>query len=469
MIAHIAKFEWLRQLRSKTQLLLLLLAGALLLSTIYTHWRQQLVLSEAQHHWQQTADALWASQPDRHPHRVAHYGHVVVRPQAPLSFIEPGVTPYVGNYLFLEAHRQNSSSVQSTTINPVTLRLGYPSAALIMLVVWPLLLIVLGYGAFSNEWDCGRLFWLSSLGASAWQLFVGKMYGLLIHTLTILLAIVALGFTLLMSSEGVSTGTAIDFISLVAVFAGYSFAWVVAILAISFFSKNSQQSLWRLLTAWLLLCLVIPKTATGVAEQAFPTPDRANFDATVEKAAHAVGDAHNPNDPHFGEFKAKVLAQYDVSSIEELPVNWNGLVMAESERITSEIFQRHYNQVLEQFEAQDKTRLWFGFASPVVAIQNLSQKIAHTDRRSIQHFEASAEAFRFELIQKLNHLHSHEIHRANDRSSKLSAAVWQRMALFAYSPVERNPPSLLSLAALFFWGVVLLATLNAIRYRAIAR
>lgn len=466
---HIFRFEWLRQVRSRIQLTLLAIACVLLLGTIYTHWQQQVVLTEAQERWQTTTDALWANQPDRHPHRVAHYGHVVVKPQVPLSFIQPGVSPFEGNYLFLEAHRQNSSSVQSSAINPVTLRLGYPSVSSIMLVMWPLLLIVLGYGAFSNEWDRGRLLWLSSLGASAWQLFIGKMGALVLYTFIILFTIGISSMALTGISGDLSLNVGQDMLLLLLLFAGYSLIWIIFILAVSNYSRNSQQSLWRLLTLWLLIAIVLPRAATGVAEHLYPVPDRANFDAMVEKAAHAVGDAHNPDDPYFSKFKLEVLARYNVDSIEDLPVNWNGLVMAEGERITSEIFQQHYDEVLAQFEAQDNLRLWFGFLSPVLAIQHISQKIAQTDRLSSQYFEASAEAFRFDLIQKLNHLHSHEIDRETDKASKISSDVWQEMALFDYTPAEDNPAKVLSILIVLFWSVLAMLMIAAFRRGEITR
>ncbi|WP_019605823.1 ABC transporter permease [Teredinibacter turnerae] len=460
MTLHILHFEWLRQVRSRTQIILLLIASVLLLGTIFTHWQHQTVLTEAQQHWQKTADTLWANQPDRHPHRVAHYGHVVVRPQAPLSFIEPGVTPYVGNYLFLEAHRQNSSSVQSSAISPVTLRMGYPSVASIMLVMWPLLLIVLGYGAFSNEWDSGRLFWLSSLGVTTWQLFIGKIGNLVFYTFAATLIIGSFSVGLLWKNHELKNEVFTDLVLLLVLLGAYSLVWAVIILTVSYFSKSSQQSLWRLLTVWLLISIVIPKAVTSIAEAVYPTPTRANFDAMVERAVHAVGDAHNPDDPYFSQFKANVLAQYNVNTIEELPINWNGLVMAEGERITSEIFQQHYNDVLAQFEAQDRFRLWFGFISPALAIQHISQKVANTDRASIQHFDAAAEAFRFDLIQRLNHLHSHEVKREADKATKLSSNVWRDMALFEYSPSEVNKPTGLSMMILIFWVLLTLFLLN---------
>jgi len=45
---------------------------------------------------QAEADAIFQAQPDRHPHRMVHYGHYVYRPASPLAVIEPGIDSMVG-------------------------------------------------------------------------------------------------------------------------------------------------------------------------------------------------------------------------------------------------------------------------------------------------------------------------------------------------------------------------------------
>src|SRR5690606_31216169 len=48
----------------------------------------------------------WLGQGDVNPHAAAHYGTFVFAPVEPLAMIDPGVTPYVGAAVFLEAHQQ---------------------------------------------------------------------------------------------------------------------------------------------------------------------------------------------------------------------------------------------------------------------------------------------------------------------------------------------------------------------------
>lgn len=465
MIKDVFLNELLRHKRSNFQWLLMTVVCLLLVATALVHWQQQVTLTKAQEHWQETSDQLWASQPNRHPHRVAHYGHVVVRPLAPLSFIEPGVGPYTGNYLFLEAHRQNSSAVQSSALNPATLKLGFPSVSSLIVIFWPLLLIVLGFGAFSNEWDTGRLYWLSSFGASVWQLFLGKVAVLALYT-ALLLVVVFFISLLLLSMQGIlSLALLANLLMLLGALGFYSLFWMGLVLTVSFYSRDSHQSLWRLLTLWLILVVLLPKISLGLAQLCYPTPDRANFDAALEKAVHQVGDSHNPNDPYFNAFRAEVLDRYGVKTVAQLPVNWNGLVMAEGERVVSDIFQKHYQTVMSQFAAQDTLNGWFGFLSPVITLRSLVQRFTHTDRSSADHFERTAEAFRVDLIQRLNHLHSHEIEAENDKAQKLSSDVWKNMALFNYVPPHSPALGATLSLSLALWVAVVVALFYAFRKR----
>ena len=73
-------FELLRHRRSKFQLLLVGALCVIFACSIFIHWSQQNILEESQHYWKEKNDELWLGQPDRHPHRVSHYGYVAIRP-----------------------------------------------------------------------------------------------------------------------------------------------------------------------------------------------------------------------------------------------------------------------------------------------------------------------------------------------------------------------------------------------------
>ncbi|WP_292362715.1 DUF3526 domain-containing protein, partial [Methylophaga sp. UBA1464] len=92
-----------------------------------------------------------------------------------------------------------------------------------------------------------------------------------------------------------------------------------------------------------------------------------------------VGDSHNPDDPHFTEFRERVLAEYGVSRVEDLPVNWRGIVMQEGERITSEVFTQQYENVMQIAEQQNQLVSYVAWFSPYLLANKLSSIFAATN------------------------------------------------------------------------------------------
>ncbi|WP_348257240.1 DUF3526 domain-containing protein, partial [Salmonella enterica] len=74
----------------------------------------------------------------------------------------------------------------------------------------------------------------------------------------------------------------------------------------------------------------------------------------VQRDLRTMGDSHNPNDPYFAAFKQKTLKQYGVTRVEDLPVNYRGLLAIEGEKLTSSLFDRYADQAFAAMEAQGR-------------------------------------------------------------------------------------------------------------------
>lgn len=440
-ILAIAQYEWIRLKRNRILIGLCVLFATCLILLSFTHFSLSQSAKEAQQNWQATTDEHWKAQPDRHPHRVAHYGHVVFRPHSPLSFFDPGVSPYTGNFLYLEAHKQNSSAINSYPINASTLALGIPSVSGFFWVVWPLVLLVLAYASMSDDKQMGRALWFQSLGANHIQLMLGKSLVYIVLSLVViaLLGISALLFLSLV--DALSTDNILSAALILSAYVMYATIWTFLLVGISNLYRRNLPSLLTGVAAWFLFVVLVPKMAAPVAESLAPMKNRANLESLIVKSVKEVGDSHNPNDPYFNEFKKGILDQYGVSKVEDLPVNWNGLVMAQGEKITSEIYHMYMENVHATFDTQQGVHYALGYLSPTLVASQLSALLSRNDQASMQHFADAAENFRFELIQSLNGLHTHEIEQAHDRDQKISAEVWQEMTLFDY-----NPPALFGLS-----------------------
>ncbi|MEC9314476.1 MAG: hypothetical protein VYB22_06285, partial [Pseudomonadota bacterium] len=86
MIISVARHELTELWRHRMLKILLPMMTVLMLLVAFNHWQQQQDFIEVQQHWQQLNNEKWEAQPDRHPHRVAHYGSMVFRLISPLSF-----------------------------------------------------------------------------------------------------------------------------------------------------------------------------------------------------------------------------------------------------------------------------------------------------------------------------------------------------------------------------------------------
>ncbi|NJL77177.1 MAG: hypothetical protein HC892_21340 [Saprospiraceae bacterium] len=51
-------------------------------------------------HYSQEVRERWEASPDKHPHRMAHYGYVAFREKYPLSFFDFGMDAYTGKSVF---------------------------------------------------------------------------------------------------------------------------------------------------------------------------------------------------------------------------------------------------------------------------------------------------------------------------------------------------------------------------------
>ena len=71
---------------------------------------------------------------DMNPHAAAHYGAFVFKPVQPLSAIDPGLDPFVGVFVFLEAHKQQLARYRPIEDAAPTRRLGLltPATAALM-------------------------------------------------------------------------------------------------------------------------------------------------------------------------------------------------------------------------------------------------------------------------------------------------------------------------------------------------
>ncbi|WP_291202750.1 DUF3526 domain-containing protein [Hyphomonas sp.] len=438
----VAADEWRFWRRSRLAMLalglLLLLVAA---SATLTALRMS---SEAQARSQLQTDAeeTYRSQPDRHPHRMVHYGHYVFRTPPPLAMIDPGVDPVTGQSIFLEGHRQNAAMFADAKAGATAGQMADMSPAAVLSLFAPLLLIAMGYSVMTREREAGTLGPLLAQGLSPLTLVAGKWLAL---------ASVA-GLTLLplmlTAAAAISKG---ESISATAVFAGsyglYLLVWCTLVVAVSSLATRRAGALTILVVVWILLALIIPRFAANVAASAAPAQGKIEADFEVLSELRSMGDGHNAADPAFEQLKTNLLLQYGVASIEDLPVNFRGVVAQTAEADLTAVLNRFAEERMATEIHQVSLLRSFGWISPTLALREASMTSAGTGVEAHHKFLRDAEAVRFDFVQGLNRVHAEQLAYADDinrssdpeaeRRTRVSSENWKALEDFDFVP----PPS----------------------------
>lgn len=461
-----ARHEWRRAARRRTVLLSSCLLGALLVVGFALEGMQHLGQLRQRASLQARVDEEWRAQPARHPHRAAHFGSFAFRPPGALAFFDPGLESYSGTLTFLEPHQRNLSGFSPAAESSELLRFGRPSAAFILQALVPLLLFCMTASSVAAERESNTWAYSLSQGVPARTLLLGKAFGALAAVCSWLLPVLALGgvASLAVGLVEASAGTVVRGALLGLAYLAYlGFCALLGVL-VSSLHRHARPALLSALALWVCLWLVLPRLASAAAAELHPAPSRAELEADIARAVRDLGDSHDPDNPHFAALKKHTLERFGVGRIEELPINYAGVVMAEAERVSSAVFDDFHGRLVAAYRAQDALTLGVGAYTPLLAIRALSMALAGTDGHHLAYFGARVEAHRYRFIQRLNELHMTDIRWDDDKTQRLDASKWASVssfspelpsAAFALSNVRAAALALVAWAALAMLGVAL--------------
>lgn len=438
-VRRIAREEWRALMRDRVAMLGLLLLAVLTLVAALNASEHQRTADAERSRYQSQANEEFANQPDRHPHRVAHFGHFVFRPLNPLAAFDPGIDAYTGHTLFLEAHRQNDANFGDVRQSSLLLRFGQLTPAFVLQVLAPLLLVFVGHNCVARERESGTLRVLLAQGLGSRQIVMGKLLALLGFAVLVLLpALLALAW--LAASGRAAWAPALV---LACAYAAWLLLWSLLVTLASTVFRRGRDALLGLLAAWTVLVILLPRGVPDLAGSLVALPTRFENAIHVEREYQALGNAHRADDPKFAAFRDRILAQYGVARIEDLPVNFKGLVGMEGERRSAELFNRYAAAVFDLQERQNRIVDQYGWLSPTLALRRLSMTLAGTDLANFRRFLEQGEQYRYDLVQRLNRLQAGKIAYADDtdpdKENRISHEHWQAFPDFQYQafPVDQ--------------------------------
>ena len=435
----IAAAEWRYWLRSYLLLGGVAVFALIIMSTsIFTAWRMD-AENHVRMHQQQKAEETFLAQPDRHPHRMVHYGHYVFRNPAPLALFDPGIDTVTGQSIFLEGHRQNASMFAESSASADFGGVAWLTPALVYQLFAPLLLILFGYNTIVREREAKVLGPLLAQGIKGYTIIFGKALAFLPLILLLLSPLCISGLMAIGNDESL-----FSVVSLIAVYFMYLAVWTALTLVVSASLKTRSNVLAMLSALWLGITLVLPSIMVDIAVQQIPLAGKIESDLLMMVERRKLGDGHNANDPAFAQLRANLLKEYNVEKIEDLPINFRGVIAQNSEKKLTELMNR-YAAIRMDAEAHQAKRLSeYAVFTPTLAIAEISRALSGTDLFHYHRFLQEAEALRFDFVQGLNEAHikkltyEDDINRNKDevagRRARVDASNWEVLDTYVFEP-----------------------------------
>lgn len=391
----------------------------------------------------------WLNKGDMNPHSAAHYGTYVFKPQLPLAAVDNGVDPYSGIAAHLEAHSRNIFQFKPAEDSTAVRRFGEMTAGVTLQVLIPLLLIILLYTAFVGEREQGTLRQVVSLGVRKRDLAIGKLLGTAVPLILLLVPVALFGVIALWLNSGTETlkMTLPRIILITLAYLLYFAIFIFLALIVSARAKSSRQAVVVLLAFWFVNCLAASQVVSDFARYVYPAPSTLAFAVSIradtqhEAEALKLTDKQILSEPERIAKLNEQLKQYGVLSENDLPANAKTIGLAEGEQKSIEIQDRHFSNLFDAYEKQNKVYQAGGFVAPMLAVQSFSQGLAGTDFAQHRHFADAAENYRRYLVQSLNWDLAVNDTEANRRPHPLSPSLmwyqpgeelWSRFTPFEY-------------------------------------
>ncbi|MEM7158143.1 MAG: DUF3526 domain-containing protein [Myxococcota bacterium] len=453
LVLRLQLLHWRRDHR-----LLTLLCAAVLVVLAATVWATagDVAQRDSRARAAHEAREQWEGHGAANPHKMAHFGDFAFRPTGPLARLDRGVQARLGKVVFIEGHRQGTPMHADVGRAGTVARFVRPDAAFMLQTVVPLLLIFLGAAGLARDRETGRLKLALVQGVGARAILRGHVLALWALGLVFIGLVVASSVV----TSVVLGGTAIEsplrlfgFVVTHAVFLGCVAGSIVAAAA---WQRSARAALLTLLVGWVVGTTLLPRATATVSAAVFPLPNRDAFQAEMRKSREAGADGHNPQDAEVAKRRAAMMEEHGVEDVKALPFNFDGIAMQVDEEFGNRVWDEHYGQLRQQMMRQVFVASVVSLGNPFQAIDHVSMSLSGTDLAHDLAFQEQAEAYRRELIARLNHEHAYGGSKTGEWSWKATPEFFAGLDAFEYrapSLREALRGRLAELFALVLWAV----------------
>ncbi|WP_298091385.1 ABC transporter permease subunit [uncultured Sphingomonas sp.] len=393
--------------------------------------------------------ARWLGQGVKDPHSAAHHAVYAFKPAPVLAPLDPGVGPFVGQAVWLEAHHQNDLLHRPQQDASPLQRAGLADPAALILGFGPLALFLLAFAAVAEERERGTLRLALGAATRPGRIVEAKLVAVAGSGIVALVVPVALGTVALAGLQDALDGDAVLRVLLWTIAVAGYLATVAAIgLAVAMTTRSARIGLAVLFGLWILFALALPRLASGVANDLRPLPSTQAVRQEIEQAAPAYWSAEDG-----ARHRAALLARHGVTRVEDIP-NYRMAELDLVERHSHRVFDRVLGDFYAKVARQDRLFGLFGILSPTIAMQRLSPAFAGTDFDQHRAFIEQAESYRRDLVDRMNAEGMAHAVRPGEPAHTADIDLWGSIPPFVFDP----PSAALSLvtvplAALIGWMV----------------
>lgn len=451
MILTVARKEFREIIRDGRIKWSALILAVMLVASLGTAGQRYADISAERASAQEVVNMQFAGQGEKNPHAAAHYGLYAFKPVTPLSFFDTGIGSYTGVSVWLEAHKQNDAEGEPARDTTAIARFGELTAAFTLQMLLPLLVILLAFPSFAGEREAGTLRQVLSMQVSPVQLFFGKALGAAAALSMFIGPILLLGLIGLAIAPG-GAGYLGHGVVLILVYVVYALIFLFLTLAVSANVKSAQAALVVMVGFWAVSSFVLPRAASDMSRLLYPTPTAVSFQANIDEALQSGLNGVSP-DTVVQQRQEQTLKLYNAETVEELPINFQGMIFDLQEKLGNEVFDKFYGELYNIFDQQTGLHQAFSLGSPRMATQLASMELSGTALTQHLEFTAQAEQYRRDLIEGMNRDITFNS-AAGQADYRADSELWASIEPFAYQPaplgtlLSRLGPSFM---VMFLW------------------
>lgn len=338
----------------------------------------------------------WLAQGNKDPHSAAHYSIHAFKPSLPLQALDPGIEPFVGQTVWLEAHVQNDMIYRPLQEAEPFQRAGLPDPSMLVMQFAPLLVILLAFAVTTVDREHGLLRMV--LGAARQpQRYVAGKWSAVWLVCMFAVAVPTLPFGVAATLADVSFDNlarlVLWFMS-TALYLGIIAAFAVAVC---FASSTLRTGVAVLLSIWVVFVLAAPRVVSTFIDAAAPLPSFQEVKTQLENEAPAYWSAET------AAAQTEILrGRYQVAEDEALPVDLRTALLDYNERHAQETFDHVLGDFYDQVEAQDRLFGKWSWLTPAIAFDLVSAALAGSDFAHHRDFIDAAERYRRYLVNSMN-------------------------------------------------------------------